>query len=221
MRLVQQAAILNDEATALVCSGRLLDAMHSLQYAIYLLRMSTQTSECDRVQQPHSSLGMFDQTPPRLDEYGGYNYEGMMFIYDELFSFSDVVADDSPEEDDDYMFRTACVFTIFNLALVFQLHARVTGIEASAVRALLLYQSILPSKVGWAIDALLQCLVLNNLAEIHQQLCEYDCTALCMELVAQIANKTRCFDLMLSEREVKAITLNYALAQFSTAAPTA
>jgi hypothetical protein len=220
MRLVQQAAILNHEAAALVRSGRLVDATHALEHAIDLLCMSTNDSERDGIQRiQNPTLGLLSaenkQAAP-IPEQVEYNHDGMMFIHDELFNVFDVAMDETTD-----MYRTACIFTVFNLALVWQLHARVTSSEASAVRAIALYQSILPTTMEWAIDALFQCLILNNLAELHRQLCQYDCTAHCMELVARIANETKCLDLLLCKREVKAIALNYALAQFATAAPTA
>jgi hypothetical protein len=144
-----------------------------------------------------------------------------MYIQDRLLCLSP--ASICLGQDDRYLHNVITSLTLYNLALVHHLLSRVAVCETSLMRARALYERVICVTSNWPTKDWLHCLILNNLADIHNELCAYDRSKDCLTMLANIAKKTRCLDdcAIVSDSEMQGINLNYALAQFHTPAPAA
>jgi hypothetical protein len=132
---------------------------------------------------------------------------------------------------------TAMVSThlIFNLALSCHLLGHETGCSGPLDRALELYHIVLLSSghpmlqsMGY-VDGImsspfLQCLILNNLAHLHHDQCNYDDSEWCLASMETLVMNTGCLDdaerisLHLNEHEVEELKLNLVFSQPPVAA---
>jgi hypothetical protein len=142
---------------------------------------------------------------------------------------------------DDYAYALHMVQfgILFNLALASHLLGSGMTRDAAALAGCLelafeLYHVIL-GNVDWGLGRsiintamskdLWMCIILNNLAHLHHELCQFDCSTCCLDCVREIVFKTNClevFEHILAD-DAKEIKLNVILPQFykSMAAPAA
>jgi hypothetical protein len=104
---------------------------------------------------------------------------------------------------------------LFNCALAWQLHARVTGLTASMQQAAHLYEALLHMLNSRGRDqryassaTALTCLILNNRAQLHHEHCEYQESSLCMDIVLSILHETNGLEHYLHERELARLVWN-------------
>jgi hypothetical protein len=230
---VEQAIHLNNKAASLVSTGHLWSASRLLGTATNVLRQSVQ----HEVVQDKTSLSALTEMDVIADdtavvfEPSEFNPPGMMHIQERLLCISSDLTGLVPRDDDDDDQCLLCVLstlTLYNSAVVQHLMARVTGYETRTwllLRAKALYERVLrvANTCHWPIQPLLHCLVLNNLADIHYELCDFEQSKHCLEILADIAQRTQCLDdcTLVSDEEVQGINVNYTLAQYPTAASAA
>jgi hypothetical protein len=212
-RALRRAMRLNNEAAKLASCGRLVEATHLLKGAIELLWADVHLSRQER--QPTASSGTAEErlttrcTVRCHGHHFDYNQDEMLYIHDRLFVLSAKLKGCSPEHYDGAI-RTLSLYTLFNTALVHHLRGRVFSDEVYLAKAKVIYRRVLRASNDRTNEALLQCLVLNGLADVHHRMGEYDIGTFCMESVSDIAFHSRCFSdgSIIGEAEVKDIHLN-------------
>lgn len=128
-------------------------------------------------------------------------------------------------------------YLAFNLAVACHRAGASSRSEAMWKRARDLYCIVLRTQHGllaWGNNhhnniqgSLLQCLALNNLAHIHYEFFEYECSQQCLAFMMDIHDSTECLCMnddsktILSEWELEEITLNVIYAQSPTMAASA
>jgi hypothetical protein len=126
---------------------------------------------------------------------------------------------------------------LFNLALASHLLALGSTSDTAPYTAPLelaleLYHSVLEgmdwdcSPSIWNMpmsNALWQCIILNNLAHLHHELCEFDHSINCLDCVRELLVQSNCLDELkyIGADDAKDIKLNLILPQFSKTAPVA
>lgn len=145
-----------------------------------------------------------------------------MYIYDRLLIPS-VDVTSNLQAESFYGYRVVSKYTLFNLAIAHHLQGRKTGDSVCLANARYLYKRIPRGSKSRNREALLNCLVLNGLADLAHRVGDYNACKLCMSLVAEIATKTKCLanTIIISSLELRAILLNHLLAQCLVAAQAA
>jgi hypothetical protein len=117
------------------------------------------------------------------------------------------------------------VYLIFNLALACHYFGVMSGADGPLRQAMHLYKIFLKPGSGCIVDlshhgimdgALLQCLVLNNLAYLHFDYCEYDECEHCLQDMGRLTAQTGCLDdddTCLSRHEAGEIKINGLILQ--------
>jgi hypothetical protein len=222
---LQQAVRWNYEAVLFVHSGRLVEAICALETATDMLWTSTFSARRSEGSCFAISTELNDALDDRAARCVGvtYNQEGQMYIYDRLLLPPRDLWCTSTPSHCTAMLHTMSVLTLFNLALSHHLHGRTTMTMVSFTKAKALYGRILEECKSGPKDALLKCLVLNNLADVHQHFGGFDRSRVCLNRHAEIAAQTQCLQntLVLAPYEMRAILLNHILAQFPAPAQAA
>lgn len=223
-----QAIRLNNVAAAMVTSGNLADSIRILRGAADILWSVAFASENEQlanfVELLDLSAAMASEgcVNGRLEGSTNYNQEGMMYIHDRLFVLSaNLTSAAMPYRIG--LVRTLSFYILYNLALVYHLHGRVSDNDKLLAKAKGLYRQILRAVKNRRNEALLQCMVLNGLADLHHRMCEFDSSVLCFDIIMQVSSRTKCFHStpMVTDEEVQAILLNQLLAQYPSAAKAA
>lgn len=242
MNTLEQAINLNNKAALILQSGRVVDAAHLLQRVLVTVKnaeFGPVVGEQEPVPIPttvaaewaSNSSGNGDGASEKW-----HNQDGLIYIYDRHLFLPSKVHVDSLEQYN-HILHTVSMHAIFNLALAYHLQGRITGAETPSARAIDLYYMVLSSfefdanievvannskRMG---RALWQCLVLNNLAHLHYEFCEYERSQYCMERVADILRRTNCLaksSNILSDNDMSSFALNcLILNHFPTAAKAA
>jgi hypothetical protein len=124
------------------------------------------------------------------------------------------------EQDCEEMFCTLSLYTLFNLALVHHMGGRESGDESLLAKAKAIDGQIIRAAKDDHKEPLLQCLVLNALADIHRWMCGFDTSALYMEVVTDIASYSLCLgnSSLITDDEAESILLNQLFVQYPCAA---
>jgi hypothetical protein len=187
MNCSQQAAVLlNNEGVHMLRCGYFEGAIHAFQRGLSLLKEITTSQGMGEQQhmtqgstQSNNSAISFGSLEERHDVALGGLQRGLCFVYDRP-----VLLKTSVEESTVLMSSTVL---LFNFGLACHQCWMQTGSEDAMRRATEIYQLILRVLVGRASHeddgtcGVLQCLVLNNLAHLHFEACEYLETQYCME----------------------------------------
>lgn len=231
---IGQAIRLNNEAARLVRSGKLLDGACMLQEATDILRASRYCFEFCKTSLslvlPHVPLTVPFVCPSsnRVDKacgYNGYNREGTMYVHDRLiFLSTDLIC--TSQKHHGQIASIVTLYITFNLAIVYHLCGRVLDhVDGVSTQAMTLYQTVLDASQNSKGEemALLQCLVMNNLADLFDRFCNHQCSQHYLDCMAALACQTNCLynTDVLDDLEVHFITLNQVLSQFSKAAQAA
>lgn len=222
MASVAELAIkLNNEAAHFVSSGNLLRASQTLCAAADVLCLWCGQKGQNDMQGSVFTAHNMAAEPSAAPKHAGYNPPGMMHIQDRLLCLSNDLT--FLAHRNGCLLRVMSTVILFNSALVQHLVARVMGCDAALVRAMALYERVLYTCCPWPIQSLLQCLVLNNLADVQNELCDHGQCKHYLETLARVAQTTRCLEdcALVSDEEVQGMNLNYVLAQFPTAASSA
>ena len=127
---------------------------------------------------------------------------------------------------------TASTYIIFNFALTCQLVGKHTGKESYLIRAMRLYELTLKvletAKSSSSTNphvqemhSVLECLALNNLAQMHYELCDYRSSQFYMDSMHSILVTIKRLDEYLDENEMEEIMLNLVYLQSPSVAKAA
>jgi hypothetical protein len=186
---LEQASFLNVEAIRLLESGKCLEAISTLKRGIAGLKVHSVPS---RVGDP--SIGYTDSClttqPARAEAREGKKrktlHQAQSFVFTRPLHFS--VSSTKHESG----FMAASSILLFNLGLACQTLRSIPPSRAAKCYNLALsFASRFTSDDG--IHSLLQCLILNNLAHLHFDECDYAKSQQCMQSM-QILVRTGCLD---------------------------
>jgi hypothetical protein len=173
-----------------------------------------------------SAVAMNDSEMAEENDYGPMLQNEMYFIYSRpmvlpawwtLTSSGDL----------NCLARACSVYLIFNLALACHYFGIVSGADGPLRQAMSLYKVFLKPSGSFIVDlshhggvdgALLQCLVLNNLAYLHFDFCEYNECEHCLQDMGRLTLQTGCLDdeyTCLSRHEAREIKINGLILQQS------
>ena len=125
---------------------------------------------------------------------------------------------------------TASTYIIFNFALTCHVVGKQTGRERYMIRAMRLYEltlKVLHTAQSSSdcspheMHSVLKCLALNNLAQIHYELCDYRSSQLCHDSLYTLLITIKHMDTYLDENEIEDIMLNLVYVKSPTVAKAA
>jgi hypothetical protein len=224
-RTLEAAIRCNNQGAHLLTAGNLLGAIHTFRQGMESLQSEAAIPD-------FADDKPMQEKDESIQECHGCS-DGQFFIYSQplwlptnLLLHTETAA-----------LVTAMVSThlIFNLALSCHLLGHETGCSAPLDRALELYHVVLLSSShpmlhamghsdGIISSSLLQCLILNNLAHVHQEQCTYDDAEWCLASMETIVLQTCCLDdaalisQHLHERDAEELKLNLVFCQPPVAA---
>jgi hypothetical protein len=246
MRHLLHAIRLNNEGANLLQSGQYQNAALSLRRAA---RMTIQCALKSRLpsliyalpSDEDDALMLQDQHSESTVEYPRQHdfhlsSDGDLFLYQRPFVLSTEMHIESLS---DYACAAWMVQhgILFNLAMAshsigLAMSADAIAAEGPLELALEIYHCIM-AHVDWdhgqsimhvsMNNALWQCLVLNNLAHLHHDLCDYDYSAYCLACIGELTASTDCLNVLDDIRgdDARDIKLNLILPLFSKGAAAA
>jgi hypothetical protein len=252
MDRLQQAILLNNEGARLLQSGQYLNAVrlirHAAQAAIkgvlasedpLLLTINAKSEPVEPTRMLHH---LHHETMQPLEPSGHHNdhsrspKDDAIFLYQHPLVFPIEMHIISLDDYTWAMHMVQCGI-LFNLALASHLLALGSTCDDVAYTAPLelaleLYHSVLegmdwdcsPSIMNMPMsNTLWQCIILNNLAHLHHELCEFDHSIYSLDCVRELVVHTNCLDELeyIGADDAKDIKLNLILPQFSKNAPVA
>lgn len=212
---LQEAIMINNEGAHLLSCGNASGALHSFQSAIATMKTAASSSShtgaprtaCQNYR-AYCSLFKLEQRP---DVPVGLQKNEQHYVYNRPLLIStdfEILS----EVDQDAFVHTSSTCVIFNFALACHQLGKSSGHEASLRRAGQLYSLTLKTLSGREnisdLHAVLQCLALNNLAQLHYDQCDYQGSQSCMETMYELVTTTDCLQVYLDETEAEEIMLN-------------
>lgn len=225
MNPLQEAIMINNEGVRLLSYGNISCALHSFQNAVTMMKeVAVAQAEKPRAIPPNdSSCSRFEPAPERPGNLVGLQNEAC-YIYDRPLLIPTDFNIATLEEQDSFMLMSS-TFVIFNFALACHQFGKISGNEVHLLRAGQLYELTLKilssAERDHAMHSVLQCLALNNLAQLHYDQCDYQKSQSYMESMFDLVMTTDCLDTHLSEKEVEELMLNLVHMQPPTVAPAA
>lgn len=223
LKQVQGAITINNEGVHLLNGGNIPGALQAFQSAIAALKKAAESCQSERTQiifqkaWNDQSLFSFEQRPVAvagLQNVHSYIYNRPLLIPTDLKILSHVCLDS--------FVTSSTAFVIFNFALAHHEQGKTRGHEVSLRRAGQLYNvtlKVLANKESSNNSgAVLQCLALNNLAQLYYDNCDFQKCQFCMVTVNDFVAKTDCLNAYLDETEVDEIMLNLIYLQPPTVA---
>lgn len=220
---LQQAITFNNEGVQLLNSGNIPGALHAFQTALVTMKAAAachseliprtvlQNDQDDRLL---SVLGQQSGSLDGLQNEHCYIYDRPILIPTDM----EVLC----QGDLDSFVLTASTFVIFNFALTYHQQSKFSGHEGPLRRAGQLYSLTLKTLASVEsnkdLHAVLQCLSLNNLAQLYYDQCEYRKSQSCLEMLHELVIATDCIKDYLDETEAEEIMLNLVYLQPPTAA---
>lgn len=217
-----QAIMLNNEGAQLLKSRNISGALHAFTNALVSIKSaatcrSEETSWSVLQNDPDDIL--LSVLGERADSLSNLQNEHC-YIYNRPFSIP------TDLEIFDLFVCTVIPFVIFNFALASQHLGKITGHAAPMRRAVKLYSLALKIFAGVSrtessedkSNALLQCLVLNNIAQLLHDQCDYLNSKNCLERMRNLIVTTACLQDYLNKREADEIMLNLECLRSPTAA---
>jgi hypothetical protein len=243
--LLLTAIRLNNQGARRLQSGRYRAAVCVLRYAAQAAIESVIAKADDPLQfsidaKPEpvekSMVQVHETTLPLDNIHSRSPRDDAIFMYQHPLMFPIDMHIASPDDYEWAMHMVQCGI-LFNLALSSHLLALGPTSDAAALAAPLefaleLYRSVLEG-MDWDCsqsimnismsNALWQCLILNNLAHLHHELCELDHCSYCLDCVRELLVHANCLDELehISANDAKDIQLNLILPLFSQTAPAA
>jgi hypothetical protein len=208
-RPLQQAIMHNNEGVHHLNCGNISGALLAFQSAISFMKEAT-ACHADK---PRSILHIDwvfsrEQQPGALDglqSEHGYVYDRPILIPTDLGIFT--------SHELYSVVLTSGSFIIFNFALACQYDGKITGNKVPLQKARQLYELVLKMLTSEESNCnnccvVLQCLVLNNLAQLHHDQCNYRKSQSCMQSLYDHIITTNCLDIYLDATEAEEIMLN-------------
>lgn len=197
---LNEAIALNNEGASLIDCGRSLDAIHQIRKAVDF--MNDFRGECDSspFKTPNSSQD--DHSTLYIKKSLQQQQHNSFFVYCRPVRIPTNVDLSSIHDDFATHFQTTNCYIFFNLAIACHQFGMASGFDAPLLLAkefyqgVLLIQSQLHANVSDSQSHyLIQCLVMNNLAHIHSERCEYDSSQCCINCVCDLIARTGCLNL--------------------------
>lgn len=234
MNPLRDAILLNNTGVQLLNRGSLEHALHSFQCAVSSIKMATTCASLEHPQAlfdgPNDS-GRYIQregaaqgaetnraeTKLRLD--GLKN--GVSYIYNRPL----MIPTDFPIyniEQLNSVILSASTYIVFNFALACHLCGKVSGREDYLMRAARLYEltlKVLGSSEATTctnhdtMHAILECLTLNNLAQMYYEQCDYKTCQIYMDAMYDLFMTAERLDAFLDAHEMEEIMLNLVYLQ--------
>jgi hypothetical protein len=225
MSSLYEAAALNTEGVRLLGLGNTADALPKLQSAVAFMKEVA----VEHAENPHEFLrtlrrndqSLRPSTATHMEEDWSFGSgilsslkSDVCYIYNRpLLLPSTTLRTTRSREDVDEFILTASTFLIFNFALACHQHGMTSRSEEYLSRAAALYRLTLKSLASTEgsiqpIHTILQCLALNNLANLHFDRCDYAKSQACLSLMCDIIMTTDCLDTHLSGKEMEELMLN-------------
>ena len=183
--------------------------------------MLTSVSTTDSVlpQQQHSNYAFLD----------GLN-TGISYIYNRPLLIPSDITFQSMEHMNSVVV-TASIYIIFNFALACHGVGKHTGKESYLIRAMRLYELTLKvldsthsngsSAYAHEMHSVLECLAFNNLAQLHNEYCNYQASQYYLDSMYAILKTINHLDAYLEENELEEIMLNLVYLKSPTVAKAA
>lgn len=228
MNAMHEAVMVSNQGARLLSFGNIEGALKSFQHAVITMKNFTHQNggppkAFDMVALSASPI---EGTPETRVQ------EGVCYVYDRpLLIPTDLNANTQHELDS--LVRTVSTYVIFNFALAFHQLGRISGQDAPLRQAAELYNTSFKilsrccgdDNLNSKMNATLQCLVLNNLAHLHYDHCEYEKSRSCMDCMYDLIMFTECLDsssfCFLESKEIEEISLNLMYMKPPMAAPVA
>jgi hypothetical protein len=231
MTALSTASLLNNEGVRLLQEGNVLAAMRSFQQALTVIQdcsrpLDVANTDAAAAAAVATSIGcnwlplFISQSPQKLLDVPSGSY----FLYNRPFLLT---PDLFPAHCDDCLVDLVGCHVLFNFALAWQQHATMTEFETSVRRTSELYDILLQissRRVSLQFDkafTALTCLVFNNLAHLHQELCQYSESGMCIDIMLNVLHDTQGLEDYLQPRELSGMVWNAAHIQPPDAASAA
>jgi hypothetical protein len=245
-----QAILLNNEGARLLQSGQYLNAVRLIRLAaqaaikgviaaedplLLTINAKSEPLEPTMFQVHHETMQPLESNGHNNNHSTSPN-DDAIFLYQHPLVFP-IEMNISSLDDYSWAMHMVQCGILFNLALVSHLLALGSTSDAAAHTAPLelaleLYHSFLegvdwdcsPSILNMPMsNALWQSIILNNLAHLHHELCEFDHSIYCLDCVRELVVHTNCLDELeyIGADDAKDIKLNLIVPQFSKTAPVA
>lgn len=222
MNLLEDAIGENKEGIRLLRSGNSADALVTFQNAVALMEeaavehaenpceiLRTYRQRNDQACSLHAQEQLSEQRRP--DCLPGLQND-VCYVYNRPFLITTPPVVTYREDLDAFVVR-ASTFLIFNFALACHQHGTATRSEEYLVRAAGLYRLALKSlstveSTDDSMFPVLQCLSLNNLANLHFDRCDFRKSQGCLDLMHSILMSTDGLEVYLNDKEIEELMLN-------------
>lgn len=238
MNPLHDASILNNLGVALLESKDTVHAIHSFQRAVNIMKEFTDVLASQDVSDaPADDSTMRYETPsPEIEALcklqTGTKLEslnqGIYYTYDRPLLLPTNVIVPNQEALDTYMLTSSAIL-IFNFGMACHQFGKETGQEGALRQAVQIYELTLRminrSCISEYLSKVVMCLALNNLANLHSDLCDYDNCECCLECVKELLFHDSNIDVFaldfLDESEWSELKLNLMYGQTPSAASAA
>jgi hypothetical protein len=230
MNPLHDACILNNLGVALLESKETMHAIHSFQHAVNIMKEFTHVLAEDVPVERHDSPYLASDAfcklrqGTKLESLNQENY----YTYDRPLLLQVNVTLSSPEALDSFMLMSSAIL-IFNFGMACHQFGKETGQEGVLRQAVQIYELTLRminrSCISEYLRKVVMCLVLNNLANLHSDLCDFNKYKCCLECVKELLFHDSSIDLFalnfLDESEWDALKLNLMHSQTPSASSAA
>jgi hypothetical protein len=227
MNVLNEAIQLNNAGVKLHQQGQWASCLSTFQRAVDTLRvMSEQVSQWRQCHAPSISLIGTHQSSFCLEtcrRRAGSLVPGQYFVYNRSLLLS-IVSKVSDLDELSAIILTASVSMIFNMAIAWHEFGQLTCNETYLAKAGQLYDivlSILDSNNSIPGDesfAVMNCLVLNNRAQLHYEQCDYVQSERCVDGIRYLLLSTDVLEAYLDVEEVDEMRMNIVYLQPPTVA---
>ena len=221
MNPLEKAIMINNEGVHRLNFGNISGALHAFQSAVVVMKEAAVShAEYPALPNDRNDCSLWG-VEPRPGNLVGLQNEHCYVFTRPLLIPTDVKIS-TPEELDSFVLTSSAI-VIFNFALASHQFGNISGQQAPLRRAGRLYDLTLKILVRGEnhyhhMHAILQCLALNNLAQLCYDQCDYAKSQTCIETMYDLVATTDCLDSHLNEHEAAEIMLNIVHLQPPTVA---
>jgi hypothetical protein len=220
MSLLIQAIVDNNDGVRMIDSGQELNGIAAFQRSLTTMHTFNQSLEnstshhAASAANPQYSQVDLVQQHLVVDACAEQRTSGHMHVYTLPFALltRENVNPSSCPVASESMLSMLSMAVLFNIAVVTHTHGSQTGKSLVQHQAIRIYELIIQIEQiggnGENANHLLQCLTLNNMAQLHYECSEFEKSYLCLELMADLLRTNDCLDDYLDEFEANEIRAN-------------